>query len=579
MNPDGSISIKWWLPDGLGKEVLKSIKATLRDFENADLTCGACESEIEIHHGVLLAVQLVRKDRGFDIFLTHPLCAAPRVRVAPEDVAFAQGENATVLHYQAALTSTGEALLLLDIAPFFRGVPERHRNVFSATRLYAEAHGFGFSLNTSLMHLAVTHCAKTRLVIRGNRAFITREGVGILDELDLSAASVQWRGVVARTGTLSVVACVGLLRIGAPDPAVRMPAVAYAKLEVEVSDSSDLISPVKEKDDSIYKVLKIAPEVHPTVFMLDSDVIVCIDRWFYGSGKPHSEVMRRQLTGLLTIRNLIGPLHIDYVLGVAENCWGRFSGQVNKHRARKILRAVNTVLSMDTGALMELMNQEGRPARIVRPTDRFPVEMPRKEADLQTMSYALALRLQLLYRQSRGSNTERKLRLLEDYIEELGREVGFVGVYEFQIACDLLFSGREARNYVELLLKPHKERKPLESSWGAAWDITHMRRADLALRGNHTDVPEFAALVTGDRALRALRERLSVYRPVEVRGVKTLQMRLTPPKFNSDRDTARFAEIVQRVHGIVDSNLRVSAEVNVEKARRQISKLEALLTK
>ena len=576
--PDGSISVKWWLPDGLRKDVLKALRSKLSAFEGLDLTCGACEVAIEIRHEVVIAVQLVRRDNGLGIFLTHALCAAPRLRFDPMDVPFSQGGNTHQIHYRAAMKPTGEPLLFLDISPIVHGMPERHRNVLSATRMYAEAHGLALALDASLAHLPTTDSGDAKIVIVGKRAFITSEGVGITDELDISAADEHWSAAVACTGQVEVFAGVGLFRVGFPDLRYKFAAVAYGRVRATVADRRDYVAPAENPDDGMYKILNIAPGAQPTVFMLDSDIVVCIDRWFHGSGKPFTPIMQRQLVGLLTARTLIGPMHVDFALGVAENCWGRFSEQVDKHRARKIMRALHTVMSLDSEALMGLINQGERPSHSIQAVDGFSVGMPKKESELQTMSYALVLKLQGLYRKSRGANIERKLRLLEEYVEGLDNDFGFVGMYEFQVACDFLFPGRESSGYAELLLKPGKERRLLESSWGAAWDLTHMRRADLALKGIHWDVPSVAALVSGDKALRLLRDRLTVHKPVEVQGVSALQMNLSTPEFKKDRDAERFMGTVDQVHGIVRRNLHVPREQSVENARRMIPQLEAELT-
>ncbi|MER8262800.1 hypothetical protein ABT007_01240 [Streptomyces griseus] len=579
MNSDGSISIKWWLPDGLSKETLKAVKPILREFEKFDLTCGACESQIDIYHNVLLAVQLVKQDDGFAAFLTHPLCAVPRVRLNPTDIPFAQGANTSQVHYMTAMRPWGEPLLLLDISPFVHTVPKRYKSAASATRLYAKAHGFNLNENAAPSHISPSRCDGAKVTIFGNRAFISRKGAGILDELNLSPDDTSWRSVVHEVGHVEVIAGVGLLRLGASGLAHLFPVLASAKVPATVSARPDFVAPVEDVDTAIYKVLNIAPGAQPTVFMLDSDVVVCIDRWFYGTGAPFSQALKKQLEGLLTIRNLIGAMRTDYTLGVAENCWGRFSEPVNRHRARKILRAVATTLSLDSEELMALMNRDETPAQSTKVIDSFSGGMPKKESELQTLSYALTLKLQLLYRASRRANTERKLRLLETYVDELDRDLGFVGTYEFQIACDLLFSGRESAGYAELLLKPSKEHRILENSWGAAWDLTHMRRVDFALRGSHWDMPECAALVSGDKALRLLRDRLTVYGPVKVQGTSTLQMNLSSPRFKSDRDANRFAAITGSVHDIIEHNLRITREENVERALGLIPKLELKLTR
>ncbi|MFD5269277.1 hypothetical protein [Streptomyces sp. NPDC058335] len=561
----------------MSKEVLKALKPTLKKFEGVDLTCAGCENDIEIHHDVLLAVQLIKQDGGLGIFLTHPTCAAPRVRFDPADVPFAQGSNTGQIHHLTGLRPSGEPVMLIDIAAFVHSLPPRHRNAESATKLYAEAHGFELSKNSTPSHLLISHRQDSRMTVIGDRAFISRSGFGIVDEVDLSSANSHWKKAVARTGIVEFIAGVGLLRFGPPDFGERYSALAHGRVRATTLDASSAIAPLENPDEAVYKVLQIAPGMDPTVFMLDSDVIVGIERWFYGAGRPHTSTMRRQLEGLLTLRTLIGPMRVDFTLGVAENCWGRFTAPVNHHRARKIIRAVNTVLSLDSEALMDLMNHDGVPAQAVRATDAFSVGMPEKESQLQTLSYVLALNLQLLYRKSRGANAQRKLRLLSDYVDALDRDLGFVGMYEFQIACDFLFSGGNTTGYAELLLKPGKEKRVLENSWGAAWDLTHMRRADLALQGIHWDIPEVAALVSGDRALRMLRDRLTVQQPVVVDGVSTLQMKLTPPKFKSDAEGARFREILDHVHDIVGRNLQVTREQNIEKAKGVIPRLESRL--
>ncbi|MFJ9059715.1 hypothetical protein [Streptomyces sp. NPDC102409] len=577
VNPDGSIRIRWWLPDGLSKPVLKSLKPTLKKFEGVDLTCAGCEKVIEIHHDVLLAVQLVKQDEGLGIFLTHPACAAPRVRFDPADVPFAQGSNTGQIHHLTGLRPSGEPVMLIDIAAFVHSLPPRHRNAESATTLYAESHGFELSRNSSPSHVLISHRQDARVTVIGDRAFISRSGFGIVDEIDLSSANSHWKKAVARTGMVEFIAGVGLLRLDPPDLAAKYPALAHGQVHATTLNEVSAIAPLANPDEAVYKVLQISPGMDPTVFMLDSDVIVGIERWFYGARRPHTPAMRRQLEGLLTLRTLIGPMHVDFTLGVAENCWGRFTAPVNHHRARKIIRAVNTVFCLDSEELMDLMNYDGVPSQVIRATDAFSVGMPEKESQLQTLSYVLALKLQLLYRQSRGANTQRKLRLLSDYVHGLDRDLGFVGMYEFQIACDFLFSGGSATGYAELLLKPGKEKRVLENSWGAAWDLTHMRRADLALQGIHWDIPEVAALVSGDRALRMLRDRMTVQRPVKVDGVSALQMKLTPPKFKSDAEGSRFGEILDHVHDIVDRNLQVTREQNLEKAKGAISGLESRL--
>ncbi|MEV7842835.1 hypothetical protein [Streptomyces cyaneofuscatus] len=577
MNPDGSIRIRWWLPDGLSKEVLKSLKPILKRFEGLDLTCAGCEVVIEIHHDILLAVQLIATDKGFGIFLTHPTCAAPRVRSEPSDASFTQGSNANQIHYLTALRPSGEPLILIDISTLVHGLPPQHRSAEAATELYAESHGFNLSKNSELLLLAFSDCRDTRFTMAGKRAFISRKGIGIIDEIDLSSSTTQWKKAAMEKGFVECVAGVGVLRLDPPDLASKYSALAHGRVRVVASDEFRPVAPLENAGEAIYKVLQIAPDMEPTAFMLDSDVVVSIERWFYGKGKPFSSVMRRQLESLLTLRILLGSMHVDFTLGVAENCWGRFGDPVNHHRARRIIRAVNTTLSLDSEALMDLMNQKGTPVQAVRSTDAFSVGMPEKESQLQTLSYTLALKLQGLYRGSRGANVQRKLRLLSDYIEWLDQNLGFVGVYELQIACDFLFSSSESAGYAELLLKPGRRQRVLENSWGAAWDLTHMRRADLALRGNHWDLPEVTALVSGDRALRMLRDRLTVQQPVEVDGVSALQMNLTPPKFKSDRDEARFVEIIDRVHEIIQRNLQVTREQNVEKARGVIPALESEL--
>ncbi|MFD8676783.1 hypothetical protein ACFV1A_27350 [Streptomyces seoulensis] len=577
VNPDGSIRVRWWLPDGLSKEVLKSLKPTLKKFEGVDLTCAGCENDIEIHHDVLLAVQLVKQDDALGIFLTHPTCAAPCVRFDPADIPFTQGSNTGQVHHLTGLRPSGEPIMLIDIAAFVHSLPPRHRNAKAATQIYAEAHGFELSENSTPSHLLISNRQEARVTVIGDRAFISRSGFGIVDEMDLSSANSHWKKAVAATGIVEFIAGVGLLRLDPPDLAGKYPALAHGRVRATALNEASAIAPLENPDEAVYKVLPIAPGMHPTVFMLDSDVIVGIERWFYGVGRPHTPTMRRQLEGLLTLRTLIGPMHVDFTLGVAENCWGRFSAPVNHHRARKIIRAVNTALSLDSEALMDLMNHDGVPAQAVRATDAFSVGMPGKESQLQTLSYTLVLNFQLLYRQSRGANTQRKLRLLSDYVHGLDRDLGFVGLYEFQIACDFLFSGGNATGYAELLLKPGKEKRVLENSWGAAWDLTHMRRADLALQGIHWDIPEVAALVSGDRALRMLRDRMTVQQPVVVDGVSTLQMKLTPPKFKSDADGARFGEILDHVYDIVDRNLQVTREQNIEKAKSVIPRLESRL--
>ncbi|MFD7027204.1 hypothetical protein ACFWAR_04105 [Streptomyces sp. NPDC059917] len=578
MNPDGSISVKWWLPDSLPKELLKALRSKLNAFEGLDLTCGACEVAIEIHHGVVISVQLMRRDNGLGIFLTHALCAAPRLHVDPMDISLSQGGNTRQVHYRAAMKPSGEPVLLLDISSVVHGMPERNRSVLSATRAYAEAHGFALALDVSLDPLPKTGSSDTKIVIAGKRAFITSKGVGITDELDMSAASERWHAAVAQVGQVEVFAGVGLLRVGFPDVRYKFSAVAHGRVRATIVDGRDYVAPAENPDDGMYKVLNIAPGAQPTVFMLDSDIVVCVDRWFHGSGKPFTPTMRRQLVGLLTARTLIGPMHVDFTLGVAENCWGRFSDQVDKHRARKILRALHTVMNLDSEALMYLINQGGRPSDLVQSVDGFSVGMPKKESELQTMSYALVLKLQGVYRKSRGANVQRKLRLLEEYVGALDSDFGFVGMYEFQVACDFLFPGCESSGYAELLLKPGKERRLLENSWGAAWDLTHMRRADLALKGIHWDVPGVAALVSGDKALQLLRNRLTVHRSVEVQGVSALQMNLSAPEFKDDRDAERFARVLAQVQDIISRNLHVSREQNVERARALISQLEAEVT-
>ncbi|MEV0576022.1 hypothetical protein [Streptomyces sp. NPDC050392] len=546
----------------------------MKGIEKKDLTCGACQADIKMEDNAVIAVQLVRTDDGFSIFLTHPLCAAPRIRVEPSDVPYVQGHGAVRdIHYQAALKPTGECLLMVDIAGFVNGLPKRHRSIDSATQIYANSHGFICTTNADIENLPQVPSPTVTLWIAGSRAFVIRQGVGILDELDISAAGPAWLESAKKIGKVEMIACVGILRPGMPNKQNRFPIAAHSTINTKVVDG-EFIGPHEDPSESIYKILNIAPYAHPTVFMLDSDMIVGIERWFYGKGAPFNDVMRRQLAGLLTVRSLMGSMHVDFTLGIAENCWGRFSNPVDEARVKRISRAAHTVMGMDSGLLMEVINSTKSPASMLPVVRPFPASMPKREATLQSMSYALALRLQILYRDSRGANTERKLRLLGEYFNELDRDLGFIGAYELQIACDLLFSGVQSKGYCELLLKPGKKNRVLENSWGAAWDITHMRRADLALRGIHADVPEIAALVSGDKALRLLRDRLTVHSPTEVQGVRALRMKFTPPVFSRPSEAARFEEITQHAHEVIDKSVSAPLERNIENARRAVVKYE-----
>nr|WSX52053.1 hypothetical protein OG409_25900 [Streptomyces sp. NBC_00974] len=576
--PSKGVRVKWWLPNGLPKEATKGLKKHLQETVLKDLQCGACQKAIELKDDVFIAAQLIRTDNGFTVFPTHPLCAAPRIRVAPSDVPYTQGDmSQRRISYQPGIGPNGGAILLIDIGGSVHGLPPRHRNAISATRIYAEARSLTIVTDANTDRLGRVCAASTTLRIGGHRGFIVRDRVGILDELDLSTAGASWWDAAKRNDEVTVIASVGILREGLEKSDGTIPILAHSTIKTRWM-GDDFIAPYESTDQSVYKILNIAPGASPSVFMLDSDVTIGIENWFYGKGGSPTGTTRRQLASLLTVRSLMGPMHVDYTLGVAEICWGRYSAPIDEAHIRRITRAVHAISEMDTGTLLELANSTKPPSDALKVKDPFPISMPERETALQLMSYALTLRLQILHRDSRRANNERKLRLFSEFIDDIEGDLKFIGAYELQVACDILFAKAQGGSYCDLLLKPTKKAELLKNSWGAAWDLTHMRRADLALRGIHRDVPAVAALVSGDKALRLLRDRLTVHSQADVRGSSVLQMNLSMANFARQQEESRFKEIIERANSLIDTSIGTPVEQNLENAQRSTGRYRQILT-
>lgn len=105
-----------------------------------------------------------------------------------------------------------------------------------------------------------------------------------------------------------------------------------------------------------------------------------------------------------------------------------------------------------------------------------------------------------------------------------------------------------------------------------------MRRADLALRGIHRDVPAVAALVSGDKALRLLRDRLTVHSQADVRGSSVLQMNLSMANFARQQEESRFKEIIERANSLIDTSIGTPVEQNLENAQRSTGRYRQILT-
>lgn len=255
----------------------------------------------------------------------------------------------------------------------------------------------------------------------------------------------------------------------------------------------------------------VTPEPTQNSVLLDSNVLVDLERVAAGRVPAGSPLA-------LAVRNLmLQIIHLDVIPGFAllELQSGMESPKRGEQRGQQLRAAIN--------AWFDGGGRSARNAEIVQANYAQLVGQPiadrqfsvTAESDLVRLAmYASLLKLASLWEQAQGQfRGLQRLNLYAEFAEWMGSDLGIVLSYPLQVARDRLVGpqGAQETSYTDRLLKPGSKRSLLRLR-GAAWDLSHLWRVDLARSPDNvlqTDGRD-CCLVTADRALAGLRERLNL---------------------------------------------------------------------
>ncbi|OHV61340.1 hypothetical protein [Pseudofrankia sp. BMG5.36] len=240
--------------------------------------------------------------------------------------------------------------------------------------------------------------------------------------------------------------------------------------------------------------------------LVDSNILVDLDRWFYRNQLPEGDRMRLQ-------KILLAIAGDDIIPGLAiyETCSQRLGGPRDLEGALRLGHASRVVASWAPDQILEEFTNP-TPAEA-----RHPLQRPEQDSDdpldesstssfyelMQAPVYAALIKIQLLLLRGFSGPDDRVSRF-QKFIDWMDSELDIVEPLTTKIALNAFFGSSDDPNYVQRLLKPGKG-DIVHATWGAMWDLSFLRFLAIGGTGDPT-LNNNLALVTCDRALIPLHQ-------------------------------------------------------------------------
>ena len=271
-----------------------------------------------------------------------------------------------------------------------------------------------------------------------------------------------------------------------------------------------------------YRLIGVGEDAsyEPEVLIMDSNVAIDIEGFYLGNDRltKSDRLTKEHLRDLL----LVYPWHeskrrtVNLIYGwvSCENAWRR-DGSFDAPKVRTLRWAVEKVIHWDEARIAREFSQSRSPSTrdkdwpkkaYLPEEDDVPVPLP----DFFSC-YTAVLYLCHLYRTREEGGEKRAVETFTRWIRDT---LGVIGSYEQALAVSLFVGGFDdelaARKLLKLKLNASSGPDEIaDGAWGAAWDISFLRAAEI-LHYGHLQAPQRTYLLTRDMDPWLLRQKSEI---------------------------------------------------------------------
>lgn len=249
----------------------------------------------------------------------------------------------------------------------------------------------------------------------------------------------------------------------------------------------------------------------PTKYILDSNIVADLERFYYSPEKMNEETKKR----LSDLVSFLRGKPVDFNYALAELSANYKDGGKIESYYKSADKAVKMLLKMspsnlrghtkygknkDRRLVFEKQFEFGLPSKIIKPT-------------LPLLGQAFTPLAKLFYELKTNSNN--KIKIFTEFVRFLDAELNGLPLYEVAFATYLLFTSEDECRYVQSLLKVNNRMEITKKIWNVSWDLTFLRyintiAARLMSEEDLGNIRSNFILVTQDKALGKISSILKV---------------------------------------------------------------------
>lgn len=240
----------------------------------------------------------------------------------------------------------------------------------------------------------------------------------------------------------------------------------------------------------------------PTKYILDSNIVADLERFYYSPEKMNEETKNR----LSDLVSFLREKSVDFRYALTELSANYKDGGIIEQYYKSADKAVKMLLKMSPsklrghskygknkyrGLIFEKQLEFGLPSKIIKPT-------------LPLLGQAFTPLAKLFYELKTNSND--KIKIFTEFVHFLDTELNGLTAYEVGFATYLLFTSNDEFKYVQSLLKVNNKIEISKKIWNVSWDLTFLRYINtiagrLMSGENIGNIRSNFVLVTQDKAL------------------------------------------------------------------------------
>jgi hypothetical protein len=252
-------------------------------------------------------------------------------------------------------------------------------------------------------------------------------------------------------------------------------------------------------------------DYEPVSLILDTQVVIMLEKFYYNPHKLQSEV-KAAVTEFLLLN-----IHKDRIPGFAmqEACWDRSLGSINAPQFARLQLAIDSIDTWDKERIIKHSQSNGLPYKdyVMREKVLFTKTMiPHLESNpLLLGSYATILKIHLMhYRKSKAD----KFKLIREFVDFMNEKVGIFHAVEFSLTIDYFLGNSPQSDNVQKLLK-FGSKDPLGAIITSCWDLFFLRFLQLSFM-EKTEGIIMPKLVSRDDALINIAKYASIHGLIEM---------------------------------------------------------------